>query len=117
MKHRINHSAWSVAASVAAAIAASAGAQAQQAADGLEEVVVTAQFREQNLQATPIAITAVTGEMLELRNQTSIYQVTAQAPNVVLAPMGQANGPALIAFIRGVGQTDFNYALDPGVGV
>ena len=117
MKHRINHSAWSVAASVAAAIAASAGAQAQEASDGLEEVVVTAQFREQNLQATPIAITAVTGEMLELRNQTSIYQVTAQAPNVVLAPMGQANGPALIAFIRGVGQTDFNYAVEPGVGI
>ena len=31
--------------------------------------------------------------------------------------MGQANGPALIAFIRGVGQTDFNYAVEPGVGI
>jgi iron complex outermembrane receptor protein len=116
VKQRVSHHAWRVAASVAAAIAASATAVAQES-DGLEEVVVTAQFREQNLQTTPIAITAVTGEMLELRNQTSIYQVTAQAPNVVLAPMGQANGPSLIAFIRGVGQTDFNYAVEPGVGI
>jgi iron complex outermembrane recepter protein len=116
VNQRVRNQAWRVAASVAAAIAAPAMALSQES-EGLEEVVVTAQFREQNLQSTPIAITAVTGEMLEMRNQTSIYQVTAQAPNVVLAPMGQANGPALIAFIRGVGQTDFNYAVEPGVGV
>lgn len=115
MTHRSSLPARSVAAAVFTILAGTAGAQ--QASDGLDEVVVTAQFREQNLQETPIAITAVTGEMLELRNQTSIYQVTAQAPNVVLAPMGQANGPALIAFIRGVGQTDFNYAVEPGVGI
>ncbi len=116
MNQRVRNHAWRVAASVAAAIAAP-GIALSQESDGLEEVVVTAQFREQNLQSTPIAITAVTGEMLEMRNQTSIYQVTAQAPNVVLAPMGQANGPALVAFIRGVGQTDFNYAVEPGVGI
>jgi iron complex outermembrane receptor protein len=83
----------------------------------LAEVVVTAQFREQNLQETPIAITAVTAEIMEQRNQTNIFQVSAQAPNVSLAPQAQANGTGLLAFIRGVGQTDFNYALEPGVGM
>jgi iron complex outermembrane receptor protein len=83
----------------------------------LTEVVVTAQFREQNLQDTPIAITAVNADLLEQRNQTSIVEVTAQAPNVSLAPQAQANGTGLLAFIRGVGQTDFNYALEPGVGM
>ncbi len=83
----------------------------------LEEIVVTAQFRSQNLQDTPIAITAVTGEMLEARGQTNIAQVAAQAPNVSLRPQPQNGGTGLIAFIRGVGQTDFNYALDPGVGI
>ena len=34
----------------------------------LQEVVVTAQFREENLQDTPIAITAVMAEMLEARS-------------------------------------------------
>ncbi len=66
---------------------------------------------------TPIAITAVNAEMLEQRSQTSIYELTAQAPNVQLAPQGQANGSGIIAFIRGVGQTDFNFALEPGVGI
>ncbi len=108
-----------VAAAVAALIAASV-AQAQQAPadeNKLEEVVVTAQFREQRLQDTPIAITAVNAEMMEMRNQTSIFQVSAQAPNVMLSPQGQINGTGLLAFIRGVGQTDFNYAVEPGVGM
>ena len=109
-----------VAAAVSAAltfgVASEARAQAAEAG-GLEEVVVTAQFREQRLQDTPIAITAVNAEMLEARGQTSIAQVAAQAPNVSLRPQPQNGGSGLIAFIRGVGQTDFNYALDPGVGV
>ncbi len=81
------------------------------------EIVVTAQFRETKLQDTPIAITAVNAEMLERRGQTDITQVASQAPNVTLRPQPQNGGSGLIAFIRGVGQTDFNYALDPGVGV
>jgi iron complex outermembrane receptor protein len=80
-------------------------------------ITVTAQFREQNLQDTPIAITAVNAEMLEARGQTDISQVAAQAPNVTLTPQPQNGGAGLIAYIRGVGQTDFNYALDPGVGI
>ena len=55
--------------------------------------------------------------MLEARSQTSIDEVAAQAPNVFLAPQAQANGSGLIAYIRGVGQTDFNFALEPGVGM
>jgi iron complex outermembrane receptor protein len=81
------------------------------------EVVVTAQFREQNLQKTPIAITAVNAQMLEQRSQKSIYEVAAQAPNVTLKPAPAAFGPSLQASIRGVGQFDFNYALEPGVGM
>ena len=80
-------------------------------------ITVTAQFREQNLQDTPIAITAVNAEMLEARGATDITAVAAQAPNVSLKPQPQNGGSGLIAFIRGVGQVDFNYALDPGVGV
>src|SRR6476661_7423269 len=81
------------------------------------DIVVTAEFREARLQDTPIAITAVNAEMLEARGQTDITKVAAQAPNVSLRPQPQNGGSGLIAFIRGVGQVDFNYALDPGVGV
>jgi iron complex outermembrane receptor protein len=112
--------AYAVALSLASSLLAqqtAAAADAQDASDDLDEVIVTAQFREQRLQDTPIAITAVNAEMLEARGQTSIAQVAAQAPNVSLRPQPQNGGSGLIAFIRGVGQTDFNYALDPGVGV
>ncbi len=111
-----------VARAVALAVFSAACAQhavqaAERQLDELSEVVVTAQFREQLLQDTPIAITAVNAEMLEARGQTNISDVAAQAPSVTLRPQPQNGGSGLIAFIRGVGQTDFNYALDPGVGV
>lgn len=81
------------------------------------EIIVTAEFRQENLQDTPIAITAVNGAMLQQRGQTDIAQVATQAPNVTLTPQSQVGGIGLIAFIRGVGQTDFDYALEPGVGI
>jgi iron complex outermembrane receptor protein len=89
----------------------------QQTENRTSDIVVTAEFREARLQDTPIAITAVNAEMLEARQQTNIAQVAAQAPNVSLTPQPQNGGTGLIAYIRGVGQTDFNYALDPGVGI
>ena len=81
------------------------------------EIVVTAQFREQRLQDTPIAITAVNAAMIEARGYRNIASIAAQAPNVSLTPQPQNGGTGLIAYIRGVGQTDFNYAMDPGVGL
>jgi len=86
------------------------------AGDDADTIVVTAQFREQNLQDTPLAITAVNAAMLEARSQTDISQVANQAPSVTLKPQGAAFGPSLGANIRGVGQFDFNPALEPGVG-
>ncbi|MBO9498978.1 MAG: TonB-dependent receptor [Novosphingobium sp.] len=103
------------------AIAAPAFAQddtgTASAAGDSNEIVVTAQFREQKLQDTPLAITAVNSAMLEARSQTNIAEITAQAPNVTLKPQGSAFGPSLAASIRGVGQYDFNPALEPGVGL
>ncbi|MBB5734089.1 iron complex outermembrane receptor protein [Altererythrobacter atlanticus] len=88
-----------------------------QPANGVEEIVVTAQFREQNLQDTPLAITAVSSDMLEARSQTNVAEVAAQAPSVSLKPQGSSYGPSIAASIRGVGQYDFNPALEPGVGL
>ncbi|HEY1126017.1 MAG TPA: TonB-dependent receptor [Sphingobium sp.] len=97
--------------------AAPAAGDAASTDETTPDIVVTAQFRETKLQDTPIAITAVNAKLLESRGQTNIAAVAAQAPNVSLRPQPQNGGSGLIAFIRGVGQTDFNYALDPGVGV
>jgi iron complex outermembrane receptor protein len=102
---------------------AHAQAAPQSAADqsdtdtGNPVIIVTAQFREQSLQQTPLAITAVNAEMLDARSQTNIAEVAAQAPSVTLKPQGTSFGPALGASIRGIGQFDFNPGFEPGVGV
>ena len=59
-------------------------AEAQQESGMLEEVVVTAQFREQGLQDTPLAITAITADAMRARSQSTILDVSAQAPSVVM---------------------------------
>ncbi|MGA8705613.1 MAG: TonB-dependent receptor [Steroidobacteraceae bacterium] len=85
--------------------------------NSLEEIVVTAQFREQNLQDTPLAITAVNAETMEQRGQTSLHDLAQQTPNVSLIETGGAFGPGMTATIRGIGQGDFDPAYAPGVGV
>ena len=102
----------------ASALLAAGTAQAQDTGNAADEnvILVTAQFREQNLQDTPIAITAISGDMLQARSQSDVQQIAAQAPNVNLQPGTGSFGPSLAASIRGVGQYDFSPAVEPGVG-
>jgi iron complex outermembrane receptor protein len=107
--------AWSMVVGAAPVLAQQTGANRDD--DGIAEVVVTAQFREQKLQETPIAITAISGDLLEARSQTSIADVTAQSPNVLLQVNPAGGGTSMRAFIRGVGQADQSPSVDPGVGI
>jgi iron complex outermembrane recepter protein len=103
---------------IALSVAAPAQAQTQAAEDADDtEIVVTAQFREQKLQDTPLAITAVSAELIEARSATNLADVTKAAPSVVLRPSASAFGNSVSASIRGLGQGDFNPALEPGVGL
>ncbi len=83
----------------------------------LQEVIVTAQFRNQSVQQTPLAITAISGSDLAERGQTSLTQLSEDVPSVNLFSDEAAFGPAMGAFIRGIGQFDLDPALEPGVGV
>jgi iron complex outermembrane recepter protein len=102
----------------ATAVAQTAPAQTPSTgADQLQEVVVTAQFRNESVQETPLAITAINAQMLEDRNQTHLSQIAAQVPSTTLLPAESAFGPSMTASIRGIGQYDFDPALEPGVGI
>ncbi|WP_039391086.1 TonB-dependent receptor [Novosphingobium sp. MBES04] len=81
------------------------------------EIIVTAQFREQRLQDTPIAITATSGDQLAAKSVDSVTDLTAIAPNVNLSEATGLNGSAVQAYIRGIGQNDSSFALEPGVGI
>ncbi len=92
--------------------------EAPQANDGVAEIVITAQFRNQSLQEAPLAITAVDAALMEARSQTSVEQLAQRAPGVQFSAGGQGGGAQTAAVtIRGIGQNDFQFPNEPGVGV
>jgi iron complex outermembrane recepter protein len=114
-----------VAVAVAAQIAGGAqlalaqveGADAGQGSDNaLREIVVTARRTSENLQQTPISITALTAEDIAQRGLNNVLDVAAEAPSLTLMPGGNYSGKSALAYIRGVGQDQFTYAFEPGVG-
>ena len=102
------------------ALAQNAGpptAAAAQPEGQLEEVTVTARFRSEKLQETPLAITAVTGDTLALRGQTDVTQLAQFVPNAVINPLGAGWGSTIAASIRGVGLGDNSLSFEPGVPI
>ena len=71
----------------------------------LEEVIVTAQKREQNIQDVPIAITAFTGAQMEALGITESFDIAAFSPGVHIS--GNLAGQNTQFTIRGVTQNDF----------
>ena len=83
----------------------------------LEEVIVTARFREEKLQNTPIAITALSAGEIQARGFKDSYEVAYTVPNASFRPAQAAYGNTMTAYIRGIGQYDFDFAFEPGVGI
>ena len=97
---------------------AATGAEEAQA-EGLESIVVTARRREESLQDTPVAITALSAAALDRQQIVSTTDLDKVAPNIQFHSYGTltGNNSAAQVFIRGIGQTDATPAVDPGVGV
>jgi iron complex outermembrane receptor protein len=94
----------------AAVVAAMTGAtgltyQAAYAQEALEEIVVTALRREQNLQEVPVSIVAITGDNLQMRGLDNLEEVSQGVPNVVITGGG-----------GGTGGTNFRMRGIPNVG-
>jgi iron complex outermembrane receptor protein len=110
-----------LAASIAAASAVGSiqGASAQERAPAssvLEELVVTAQRRSGDLQAVPIAVTALDGEGLERRQVLSTKDIFTEVPGLIGSNnVGQST--AVTFFLRGIGTTESIVTVDPAIGV
>ena len=76
----------------------------------LEEVVVTAQKREQSVQDVGIAITAFTGDQLRTFNAKDSFDIAAFSPGVHIS--GNLAGQNTQFSIRGVTQNDFNDIIE-----
>jgi iron complex outermembrane receptor protein len=82
----------------------------------LEEVIVTAQRREQTMQEVPMAISAFTGEQLAKLQADNLDSLQGAVPNLNLV-QGRGSNSSVNAYIRGVGQPDALQSFDPAVGV
>ena len=84
----------------------------------LQEVVVTARKVPENLQAVPVAITALGSESLAHSGAANIAEINRYSPNTTLDFTAGLSGASsvLTAFIRGIGQADFATNFEPGVG-
>jgi iron complex outermembrane receptor protein len=92
-----------------AAFAAPAYAQDAEDVGGLQEIIVTAQKREQSLQDVPIAVSAVTGEALAANRVTNVVDLSAIAPGVTVRP--SLGGSSIPSFsVRGA----VSYGVVPG---
>ncbi len=83
-------------------------------AQEIDEIIVTAQKREQSLQDVPISISTFTGDFLEDSGIDTLQQLGQYTPNLSLAFSSQLANNRII--LRGVGSVG-NSAIEPGVAV
>jgi iron complex outermembrane receptor protein len=115
---RTKRSPWAVAGVTLVVVSGATAVPAQEAAQesGLEEVVVTAQRREENLQSVPLSVTAVTSATLEQRGIRDLSQMEGLSPGFTFGRSGSDARPAM----RGVrtenvgvnGDTTIGYFID-----
>ncbi len=98
-----------LAAAVAAGLVPSARVLAQ--TEGLEEILVTAQLREQSLQDVPISVTAITGEAIEEGGFSDVEDLSIFVPNLFMRDA--FTGQSLI--VRGIGTSTGNEAFEQAV--
>lgn len=81
---------------------------------GIDEIVVTAQKKEESLQDAAIAIDVVTGDDLEAQGVTNARDITKLVPALTL---GNGGGQNTSLFLRGVGNRTNNAYNDPAIAV
>ena len=81
--------------------------------NGLGEIIVTAQRREESSQRAPIAIDVISPE--ELVRQNVIRAEDLSRTSTALAATGSTGGPTTVFFVRGVGNATVNAYSDPAI--
>ncbi len=129
-RHRLSPLAWVVAGLCGATLPA--WAQAPQAADSkpqgaaqaataaeageVNSVKVTARRREESLKDVPVAVTALGEAQLERAGVRNLGDLQGQVPSLTVYAARGSN-TTLTTYIRGVGQSDPLWGVDPGVGI
>ncbi|HKJ72591.1 MAG TPA: TonB-dependent receptor [Alphaproteobacteria bacterium] len=99
--------------------AANANPDTKTPSNVIGEVFITATKRTENVQDVPISVSAFTAKSLAEKQVNTVTQLANLTPNVTLDAGTPFSGSSsvLAAYIRGIGQNDFAFNFDPGVGV
>jgi iron complex outermembrane receptor protein len=81
----------------------------------VEEIIVTAQRREESLQKVPVAVTAINAQALNDMRVDSLRDIAGLAPSLEMNTQGMQSNPTII--IRGVASGTSSNSVDPKVGI
>ncbi len=106
---------WAVATAALGTLTSATGAYAADVEGrAIEEILVTAERREANLQDVPVAVSAFSQADLQVQQVTTIGDLQSMVPNLSIH-VGDANNA--VVYIRGIGQVDSIAFFEPGVGI
>ena len=83
-------------------------------ARSLEEVIITAQKREQTLQEVPVTVSAFSGDFIAESGAKDIRDIAGLTPNMSIKSRGEAESTV---FMRGIGSLAPGIGADPAVGI
>lgn len=112
MNHRLPASLPLAIACLSLATVAPLSSAAPGASGQIEEVVVTARKRAENIQETPVAVTAITGDSLREQGILAAEELSKSVPSLQI---NNSTSPQI--FIRGIGQRAPFARFDPSVSV
>jgi iron complex outermembrane recepter protein len=91
--------------------------ETQSETQGLEEILVTARKRDENIQDVPASVSALSASELERRFDSDVRDFAGASPNIVIDDTQQGPGGVAAIYIRGIGVGDVEKSVDPAVGV
>jgi iron complex outermembrane recepter protein len=89
---------------------------APRVATEIEEIIVTAQKREESIQETPISVTAFTGESLQTKGVSNVVDLAAIVPNMRITDNPGTTSTTTIS-MRGLAQGNPSASFSPKVGL
>ncbi|SVC85035.1 uncharacterized protein METZ01_LOCUS337889, partial [marine metagenome] len=83
----------------------------------LEEIIVTARKREENIQDTALSVSALSEADIADRFPSDIRDLAGDSPSLLIDDLQQGPGSPTAIFIRGIGVSDVEKNFDPTTGV
>ena len=114
-KHHLLIGAAAGAAAWAMPALAQEAATDQASAGGLQDIVVTARKRQESVQDVPVAVTAISAELVQRQDLTSIEKIAARTPNLNVGRASNGSGAQLT--LRGIGSSSTSIGIEQSVAV